>query len=202
MVNIEELLTCDADKLDEISTDMGKDDIPQIIELLMEKNDTIRYRVFLLLQNRSLHNNDVYPFWNVFCERIKSKNSYQRNIGLHLIADNVKWDKDSKFDEVIDEYLLLLHDDKPITVRQCIQALGKIVPYKIHLHNEIANKIMDIKLSDVRETMRKQILLDILGVLIVIRKYQTTDEIEEYITNALTGGLIDKKTINIIESIL
>ena len=74
MVNIEELLTCDANRLNEISKTLEKDDISQLIELLMEKNDTIRYRVFLLLQNRSLHNNDVYPFWNVFCERIKSKN--------------------------------------------------------------------------------------------------------------------------------
>ncbi|MGI5860215.1 MAG: hypothetical protein ACOX8P_13075 [Tepidanaerobacteraceae bacterium] len=34
------------------------------------------------------------------------------------------------------------------------------------------------------------------------KEYQTTDEIEEYITNALTSGLLDKKTINKIESML
>lgn len=201
-MEIKELLSLNINELEDKSKDLKTDSLPILIELLKEKNDAIRYQAFLLLQYRSAHYDDVYRYWNTFCEKIKSKNSYQRIIGLKLIAKNVKWDKDNRIDDTIEEYLLLLHDKKPITVRQCIQSLCEILPYKNHLHSKIANEVMGIKLTDVKETMRKLILLDILSVLLKIRKYQTCDEIENYISNALTGGILDKKSIRKIENIL
>ena len=95
-----------------------------------------------------------------------------------------------------------MNDEKPITVRQCIQSLSKIIPYKNHLHMEIANKLMYINITKVKETMRKLMLLDILGVLAMIRKYQENDDIENYIQHALTGGFLDKKSIKQVESML
>lgn len=44
---------------------------------------------------------------------------------------------------------------------------------------------MSIEILDIMETMRKSILTYILGVLVEIKKYQTNDEIESYITKAL-----------------
>ena len=145
---------------------------------------------------------DVYPFWDVFCEKLKSTNSYHRSIGLMLIAHNVRWDKENKIDVIITDYLTLLDDEKSITVRQCIQSLSKIVPYKTHLHNKIANELMSINIMEVKETMRKLIMMDILSILALIRKHQTTDGIEDYIFKALTGGLLDKKSIKLIELML
>ena len=58
--------------------------IPQLVEWLSLKDDDIRYQAFLLLQNRSIFFNDVYPFFDTFCEKLKSDNSYQRSIGLML----------------------------------------------------------------------------------------------------------------------
>jgi hypothetical protein len=50
--------------------------------------------------------------------------------------------------------------------------------------------------------MRKSILTDILNILILIRQYQSTDSIETYITNAITGGLLDRKTAKQIQELL
>jgi hypothetical protein len=202
MITIESLMSIDKNDLQEASKNIDKNDLPQIIDWLSEKDDKIRYQAFLLLQNRSIYYDDVYPFWEKFAVKLKSDNSYQRSIGLMLIAENVKWDKDDKFNDIKDEYYTIFNDEKPITVRQCIQSLSKIVPYKNHLHMEIANKIMSINITEIKETMRKLILIDILSILSMIRKYQTNDDIEDYIVNALTGGLLDKKSIKQVESML
>ena len=195
-------MSIDKNNLQEASKAIDKNDLSQLVEWLSEKDDKIRYQSLLMLQNRSLYSDDVYPFWDIFRRKIKSENSYQRSIGLMLIADNAKWDKDNRIDGTIDEYLTLLNDEKPITVRQSIQSLRNIVPYKSHLHPKIANKIMSINISDIKETMRKLILLDILEILAVIRKHKSTDEIEGYIFNALSGQILDKKAKKQIESML
>ncbi len=200
-MKLEELLWS-GKELQEVAKKLSKDDILQLVRLLREKNNKIRYQAFLLLQYRSGLYDDVYAYWHTFKELLKSENSYQRNIGLHLIAENTKWDDANKIDETIDNYLVLLHDEKPITVRQCIQGLCKIIPYKNHLQQKIAHKIMDINLANVKETMRKRILLDILNVLILIREHHTTDEIDNYISQALTGEYLDKKSREKIENML
>lgn len=202
MITVERLMSIDKNDLQQASKSIDKTDLPQLVEWLSEKDDKIRYQAFLLLQNRSFHYNDVYPFWDVFLGKLKSENSYQRSIGLMLIAENAKWDVDNKLDLAIDEYLMLLNDEKPITIRQCIQALRRIIPYKDHLHRKIAHKLVSVNISDIKETMRKLILLDILEILALVRKHQTTDEIDSYIFNALSGGILDKKAKKQIESML
>ena len=54
----------------------------------------------------------------------------------------------------------------------------------------------------VKETMRKSILLDILNVLLIIRKELKTDEVENFILNALSGEILDKKSKKQIEALL
>lgn len=202
MITVGQLLSFDKNDLLEVSKTIHKDDLPQLVEWLSEKDDTLRYQAFLMLKCCSVNLDYVYRFWDTFCEKLRSENSYQRSIGLMLIAENTKWDKDNKIDTVIDEYLLHLNDEKPITIRQCIQALHKMIPFKKHLHVKIAKKLMAIDISKVKETMRKLILIDILNVLAIIRKYQKSDEIESYIFDALSGGLLDKKAKKQVESLL
>ncbi|QNU68474.1 hypothetical protein EHE19_008780 [Ruminiclostridium herbifermentans] len=202
MKKVDILLSLEKDELPELAKTIDKNDISLLIELLNEKNDKIRYAAFLLLQNRSIYCNDVYLYWDTFNEKLKNENSYQRSLGAMLLAENVRWDSQNKINNSISSYLMLLNDEKPITIRQCIQSLNKIIPFKKHLHILIAAKLMSIEILDIKETMRKPILTDILGVLIEIRKYQTNNEIENYINKALLGGIIDKKTKKQIELLL
>lgn len=176
-------------------------DIVQLVAWLCEKRDDIRYPSLLLLESRSRMAGDVYPYRETFREKLKSGNSFQRSIGAILIAENAKWD-DGWLGGVIGEYLELLNDEKPITVRQCVQHLKDIVPYKPELHGEIAKRLMALDIGGVRETMRKLVLTDILEVLAMIRKENTSDAIESYIMDAMAGGLLDKKTKRNIEELL
>ncbi|HHV42401.1 MAG TPA: hypothetical protein GXX72_06120 [Clostridiaceae bacterium] len=188
--------------LQESSKTLNKEDIPQLIEWLTSKDDSIRYQAFLLLQNRSLFFADVYPYWDTLRNKLKSDNSYQRSIGLMLIAENTKWDTENRMECIIDDYLTLLNDKKPITIRQCIQSLGTIAMAKPGLQDRIASRLINLDISAVKETMRKSILLDILNVLLIIKKSHKTDEIESYILNALSGEILDKKSKNQIGALL
>lgn len=186
----------------EASKALYTEDIPQLVEWLNLKDDNVRYQAFLLLQNRSLFCDDVYPYWDTLKSKLRSDNSYQRSIGLMLLAENVKWDSGNRMEDTIDEFLMLLNDEKPITIRQCIQSLGKIASSKPGLNDKIASRLISFNLMSVKETMRKSILLDILNVLIVIRKELKTDEIESFILNALSGEILDKKSKKQIEALL
>lgn len=202
MITLESMMSISKNDLQEAAKQLNKDDIPQLVEWLSFKNDTIRYQAFLLLQNRSIFFDDVYLHWDTFQNKLKSDNSYQRSIGLMLIAENVIWDTESRMEDIIDEYLNLLNDEKTITIRQCIQSLGKIVLSKSGLNDKIASRLISFNLMGIKETMRKPILLYILNVLLTIRKELKTDEIESFILNALLGEVLDKKSKKQIEALL
>ncbi len=202
MITIEDLSSIERGDLAEMSKSLSNEALHKLVGWLEEKDDTVRYNSLLLLQQRSEYYGDVYPYWDTFCKKLKSKNSYQRSIGLMLISANAKWDKNNRLDDVIDEYLLLLNDEKPITVRQCIQSLCDIVPYKRHLLMKIADKLMSLNIAETRATMQKLILTDILTVLTMIRKQQTSGEIESYIFNALSGSILDRKAVKQVEAML
>lgn len=192
----------DKSALQEEAKKLNKDDISRIVERLSLKDDNARYQAFLLLQNRSIFFDDVYPHWDIFRSKLKSDNSYQRSIGLMLIAENARWDTERRMENTIDEYLELLNDEKPITIRQCIQSLEKIVVYKPGLNNKIAAALISFDFMSAKETMRKSILLDILDILLIIRKNLKKDDVDSFILNALSGEVLDKKSKKRIEALL
>lgn len=199
MIDLESIKSVQNSDLERAAKALDKSDIPQLVEWLALKDDEIRYKAFLLLQSRSVSFNDVYPFWNVFREKLKSDNSYQRSLGLMLIAENVRWDEENRIEDTIDEYLALLRDEKPVTIRQCIQSLGKIISEKPQLNDKIALALISFDITAVKETMRKSILTDILNALLIIRQTHKTDEIERFILNALSSAVFDNKTKKQIE---
>ncbi|MPM12703.1 hypothetical protein SDC9_59057 [bioreactor metagenome] len=201
-MTIDSLLSIPKDKIAEAAKELDPSELPQLVELLTEKDNKIRYQAFLLLQSRSQISGDVYPFWDIFASKLASDNSYQRSIGAMLMAENAGWDTENRLEGALDAYLELLHDEKPITVRQCIQSLSKIAPHKPHLTGKIAERLAAFDFSSVPETMRKSILLDSLNFLLSVRKSYHTDQTEAFLLNALTGDLLDKKSKKQIEAAL
>lgn len=174
---------------------LSADDIKELITLLNEKDDKTRYAALLLLQGRSQSARDVYPYFDVFVDKIGSDNSYQRSIGLMLAAENARWDTLCRLDGAIGRYLNCVRDEKPITARQCIQALPLILAHKPQLSEPIARALMDADIGAQRPTMKKLILMDILSVLLLIRQCGGGGEaIDAYIAEALTGGILDDKS--------
>ena len=202
MITMEKLHEMDKDTIREAAEAIDENDIQLLVGWLKEKDQEIRNRALLLLQNRSLNHNDVYPFWHVFEEKLKSDQPEQRSIGIMLIAANTKWDSENKIDEAIDAYLLCLNDKNPVIIRQCIQSLHEILPYKKHLHLSIADSLISASIPDIEETMRKPVLIDILEVLMVIRKGRYPDEVEQFISLALAGDILDQNDKKQIKSMM
>ena len=193
MLTRETIESCEKENLPSLAFTLEKADIATLVGWLIEKDDNFRYKCFLLLQSRSEQQPDVYPFWDMFVEKLQCENSYQRSLGLMLIAENTRWDQAGKFETIIETYLSLCDDEKPVTVRQCIQGLGKVVPCKPACHGRITEKLTAIDLMQRKETQRKLLLLDILSVLILIQKHRPDPQIERYLQNALTGGMLNPK---------
>ena len=69
MITMERLLEIEQNTMQEAAEAIDENDIQLLVGWLKEKDQEIRNKALLLLQNRSLNHNDVYPFWHVFEEK-------------------------------------------------------------------------------------------------------------------------------------
>ena len=173
---------------------LNAEDVSALVEQLASAEDKIRYPAFLLLKERSAIRADVYPFWDVFDAKLASDNSYQRSIGAMLISANARHDAAGKLRQSLPRYLALLSDPKPITVRQCAQALPEILRAKPEYAEPICDAILLVSLMDHKDTMRKLILLDFLEALLICRTIAPTPALEEYFFSVLSGSILDDKS--------
>ena len=200
MISLDELISIPQDKLQEEAQKLNGEEISRLVELLTLKEDAPRYQAFLLLKYRSGMDSAVYQYWDVLRGKLGNHNSYQRSIGLMLIAENVRWDSCDKMKDTLEDYLQLLQDEKPITVRQCIQSLRTVLEAMPGLSEVIADRLMSLVMTDYKETMRKLILMDALDILLTINRQRRNEKIESYIFEVLTGEILDKKAKKLIEA--
>ena len=67
-----------------------------------------------------------YEYFDDFAALLNHQNSLVRNRAVYILAANVQWDCDNKFDLILSEFLTHITDEKPITARQCIKALAQV----------------------------------------------------------------------------
>jgi hypothetical protein len=166
----------DARQLKELSKDdvakasknLNRDEIHFLVEMLNEKDEAIRYHAFLLLQSNSRSFPFVYEYWNNLEGKLENPNSYQRSVGVKLIAENVKWDKNNRFNKTINKYLNCCTDEKFITARQTIQALETILKATDQFNSEIKEKLISLQLEQYKKTQQKLLNQDRLGILQLI----------------------------------
>jgi hypothetical protein len=101
--------------------------IDELFENLNSKDGKIRYEAMQELIRISENKVEwLYDKWFVLLDKLTSENSYQRSIGLMLLANLAKSDLENRMGNVLGDYLKFLEDDKFITSRQCIQNIWKI----------------------------------------------------------------------------
>lgn len=137
----------------------------ELIEKLYSNDNKIAYQALLILESKSEKSNNVYKYFDNFTEMLYSSNSYIRTRGIILISVNAKWDTENKVDEIIDDYLKHILDEKPITARQCIKTLPKITLYKSNLVEHIREALMNVDISIYGDSMGPLVYKDILSSL-------------------------------------
>lgn len=196
MINKNDLVKNKND-LSSYSEQIGCEDIRILVEWLNEKDDDIRYAAFLLLQTISQKDDRVYKYWETFAEKLSNDNSYQRSLGLMLIAENIKWDKDGRFAKIFSKYLEHCDDEKFITARQCIQGLNKIISQTNQYRKEIIARLIGIDFEKRKDTQKYLLLLDTVEALGKLYQDEKDEKIESFLrTKFELGNDKVKKAIN------
>lgn len=86
--------------------------------------------------------------------------SLVRNRALHILAANVQWDDENRFDSILPGFLAHITDEKPITARQCIKALAQVGTAKPRYIPAILSAFHEADLSKYQDSMRPLIERD------------------------------------------
>lgn len=140
------------------------------IDLMTGKDQYAGYDACMELLAESRQSDAVYAYLDRFAEMMDNKNSYARTRGLLLIAANARWDTSGKIDALLDRYLAHILDEKPITSRQCVQALPELAEFRPELKERILRALETADLSQYKDTMRPLIQKDIAAAAEQIKK--------------------------------
>jgi hypothetical protein len=169
-MNVDELKSLAKNEVSAASKKLGADDIRFLAAKLSEKDDKLRYNAFLLLQSISRESPFVYEYWDELEKKLESDNSYQRSLGIMLIAENVRWDKNGRFSKTINAYLGCCNDEKFITARQTIQGLGSILQATKKYDSQIKQRLTGLSFAQYKENQKKLLAKDVSNTLKIIDK--------------------------------
>ena len=131
-----------------------------LIANLTSKDDKYACAVADKIISESQDTDEWYEYFDTFASLLNHPNSLVRNRALYILAANVKWDDDNRFDAILSEYLSHITDEKPITARQCIKALAQVGMAKPQYIPRILSCFHSADLSKYKDSMRPLIEKD------------------------------------------
>lgn len=140
-----------------------------ILVRLTDKNDQYAYALTEKMVKESMETDAWFGCFEAFASLLNHPKSYVRNRAVHLIAANVQWDDDNTFESILPAFLNHVTDEKPITARQCIQALSSIGLARPAYIPRIIDRLQRADLSRYKASMRPLIEKDIRNTLLVFQ---------------------------------
>jgi len=115
-----------------------------IKQLLTNNNIMVYYHCYYIISKASEVKPELfYKYWDDFVNLLNHKNSYHRDIGLTILGNLTKVDKENLFSSIFDKYMEHLNDEKFMTAQCCVQNLKKIIKNK----GEYTKKIIELLLN-------------------------------------------------------
>ena len=133
----------------------------EILAGLTDKNDKAACALAERIVAESRETNAWYAYLDDFAALLGHTKSYVRNRALHILAANARWDVENRMDAILPGFLSHITDDKPITARQCIQALAELGAAKPQYIPGILQSLESVDLSKYKGSMRPLIERDI-----------------------------------------
>ena len=124
-----------------------------IIMELQCKDNKKAYALFREICVKSTSSDEFYSCFDDFIGLMTHESSYVRARGFCLACAQARWDRDEKIKTNVDVLLKMLHDKKPIAVRQCLSALHEVVLFKYELCDNICQELAKIDLSKYKDSM-------------------------------------------------
>ena len=140
-------------------------DFNSCIACLTGKDAKAAYALAQQITEESRASDAWYFHFDEFAALLSHKNSLVRNRAISILAANAHWDRDGKFDLLLDEFLSHVTDVKPITARQCVAALPEIAEAKPNLIPRIRAALEQADLSGYPDSMQPLVLKDIVAAL-------------------------------------
>jgi hypothetical protein len=169
-MNEEKLKGISKTNIAEAAKNLSDVEVNFLIEALSQKDDKLRYNAFLLLQANSQYFPHVYEHWGTLEKKLTDSNSYQRSIGLMLIAENVRWDSEGKFGKILNRYLECCSDEKFITARQAIQGLANVVEATSSYDDTIKQALTTLTMDKYKPNQQKLLQKDAAAIIRQIEK--------------------------------
>ena len=132
-----------------------------IIANLTSKDDKYAREIADKIISESQETDEWYEYFDDFASLLNHPKSLVRNRALYILAANVQWDDEKRFDLIISDFLSHITDEKPITARQCIEALAQIGQTKQQYIPMILSALRNADLSKYKDSMRPLIERDI-----------------------------------------
>ena len=140
-------------------------DFNACIACLTGKDAKAAYALAQQITEESRASDTWYSHFDEFVVLLSHKNSLVRNRAISILAANARWDREDKFDTLLDEFLSHITDVKPITARQCVAALPEIAEAKPNLIPSIRAALEQADLSGYPDSMQPLVLKDIVAAL-------------------------------------
>ena len=147
-------------------------DFDTCIACLTGKDTKAAYALAQQITEESRVSDTWYSHFDEFAALLSHKNSLVRNRAISILAANARWNREGKFDALLDEFLSHVTDVKPITARQCVAALPEIVEAKPEFIPRIRTALERADLSGYPDSMQPLVLKDIVAVLILLRHWK------------------------------
>lgn len=132
-----------------------------ILSKLTSKDDKYACALTDKIISESQETDEWYVYFDVFASLLDHPKSLVRNRAINIIAANVQWDDEKRFDLIISDFLYHITDEKPITARQCIKSLAQIGQGKQEYIPMILSALHSADLSKYKDSMRPLIEKDI-----------------------------------------
>lgn len=139
-----------------------------IIEALQDKDDKKAYALSKEIGAISAVTDEYYSYFDEFTRLLTAEKSYVRTRGFVLCCAQARWDEEGKLEKALSKMFILLHDDKPTVVRQCLGALHEVALYRPELCEVIKAELETIDLSKYKDSMLPLIQKDIDELLKVV----------------------------------
>lgn len=141
----------------------------EILAGLTDKNDKAACALADRIVAESREADTWYEYLNGFAALLEHPKSYVRNRALHILAVNARWDAENRLNALLPAFLSHITDEKPITARQCVQALAELGTAKPQYIPEILRSLENADLSRYRDSMRPLIERDIAETIAALK---------------------------------
>ena len=143
-----------------------KDDIMNdVIARLRDKDDKAACGYARQIGAESAQSDKYLNLIPEFAGMLTDKSSYVRTRGFGLICNQARWADAGQIEAVFDDMCVLLYDEKPTVVRQCLAALHEVALFRPEMKERICCAVDKIDLSVYKDSMSPLIKKDIEALM-------------------------------------